>query len=57
MKVLSEKCKKCLECTKVCPVGAICYKDGSVCIDKENCLGCGCCASACPSEAISYDED
>lgn len=57
MKVISEKCKKCLECTKVCPVGAVTEKDGKITIDKENCLCCGCCASACSSEAISFDDD
>lgn len=57
MKVLSEKCKKCLECTKVCPVGAISEKDGVIAIDKDNCLCCGCCASACTSDAISFDDE
>lgn len=56
MKVMSEKCKKCLECTKVCPVGAISEKDGVVTIDQGACLGCGCCASCCTYEAVSFDD-
>ena len=56
VKVITEKCKKCLECTEVCPVGAISLKDGVVTIDKDICLSCGCCASACTSEAISYED-
>lgn len=56
MKIITEKCKKCLECTEVCPIGAISSKDGVVTIDKDVCLSCGCCASACTSEAISYED-
>lgn len=56
MKVIEEKCKKCLECTKVCPIGAIALKGEIITIDKDACLSCGCCASACPSEAISYED-
>ncbi len=56
VKVTTEKCKKCLECAEVCPVGAISLKDGIVTIDKDICLSCGCCASACTSEAISYED-
>lgn len=57
MRIIPEKCKGCLECTKVCPVAAISEKEGAITIDKESCLCCGCCASACPSKAISFDED
>ncbi|MBQ7673736.1 MAG: 4Fe-4S binding protein [Alphaproteobacteria bacterium] len=56
MKIIPEKCKKCLECAEVCPVGAISKKDGVVVIDQSVCLSCGCCASACTSDAISYED-
>ncbi len=55
MKILSEKCQKCLECAEVCPVKAISEKDGKVVIDKSICLGCGCCASCCPNDAIEFE--
>lgn len=55
MKVLSEKCKKCLECVEVCPVKAISEKDGCIVIDKDLCLECGCCASACANSAIVFE--
>ena len=55
MKVIQEKCEKCLECTKVCPVQAIAEKDGKVEIDKSICLSCGCCAAVCPNKAIEFE--
>lgn len=55
MKILSEKCKKCLMCSEVCPVQAISEKDGIMQIDESLCLNCGCCAASCPSNAIIYD--
>ncbi|MDR0753113.1 MAG: 4Fe-4S binding protein [Holosporaceae bacterium] len=55
MKVIVEKCKKCLACLDVCPVKAISEKNGKIVIDENKCLGCGCCASSCPNHAIEYD--
>jgi Fe-S-cluster-containing hydrogenase component 2 len=55
MKVIPEKCKKCLACVDVCPVKAISEKDGVVVINRDECLGCGCCASFCPNSAIEYE--
>ncbi|MDR2766659.1 MAG: 4Fe-4S binding protein [Holosporaceae bacterium] len=54
MEVVTEKCKKCLECVRVCPVLAVSEKDGKTTIDKSLCLECGCCASVCPNGAIKY---
>ena len=56
MKVISEKCKKCLSCVDVCPVQAISCseKEASITIDSDVCLECGCCVSACSHEAIVY---
>ncbi len=55
MKVIVEKCKKCLSCVEVCPIKAITEKNGEIVIDKDSCLGCGCCASACPNDAIEFE--
>ena len=55
MKILVEKCKRCLTCVEVCPVKAISKKGDEVVIDKEVCLSCGCCASGCPHDAIEFE--
>jgi indolepyruvate ferredoxin oxidoreductase, alpha subunit len=50
-KIDSEKCKRCKACLKTgCP--ALCYKDGSVSIDRNMCNGCGLCAQVCRFSAI-----
>jgi dihydromethanopterin reductase (acceptor) len=55
MRIVREKCKKCLECIDVCPVNAIFQNNGVVEIRKSECLECGCCASSCPNKAIEYE--
>jgi uncharacterized Fe-S center protein len=55
MRIIIEKCKKCLECVDVCPVQAISEKDGNVAIDENSCLGCGCCAATCSNAAIDCE--
>lgn len=41
------------DCAAVCPVGAICVKDGIAHVDAHLCIGCGACAAACPKGVIS----
>jgi ferredoxin len=55
VRIVLEKCKKCLSCVDVCPVGAISQKNDEIVIDKKKCLECGCCASSCPNDAIEYE--
>ncbi|MDR1982735.1 MAG: 4Fe-4S binding protein [Holosporaceae bacterium] len=55
MRIIPEKCKRCLACIDVCPVMAIFQKGEEVIIDKDKCVSCGCCASSCPIDAIEYD--
>lgn len=43
---------RCLQCSSICPTGAISFHDGLV-FAAEKCVGCGACASVCPSGALS----
>lgn len=47
--ILKRKCKKCLECYKICPVKAI-SKDLK--FNRKKCILCLCCFEACPYKAI-----
>lgn len=43
-------------CMKVCPVGAIEFKDtGAVVINEDKCIGCKMCVSACPLGNIIFN--
>lgn len=52
--ILSDMCKKCGLCTKVCPVGAITGEVGKTPfkIDSKLCINCGSCITACLFDAI-----
>jgi len=41
------------DCAAVCPVHAICLKDGIAHVDSSLCLGCGLCVETCPKKIIS----
>ncbi len=41
------------DCAGVCPVQAICLRDGIARVDSRICIGCGLCAEACPKKIIS----
>lgn len=45
-------CLGCGDCANVCPVNAICLKDGIAHINSEICIGCGLCAKKCPKNII-----
>ena len=47
-KIITEKCKKCLKCTKMCPQNAI----RDFVVDKNKCIGCAICKKNCPCGAI-----
>lgn len=46
-------CLGCGDCAEICPVDAICMKDGIARIDRRTCIGCGLCAKTCPKGIIS----
>ncbi len=46
-------CLGCGDCAAVCPVDAICMKDGIARIDRRICIGCGLCVKQCPKNIIS----
>ena len=41
------------DCAAVCPVNAICVKDGIAHVDTSLCVGCGLCTKTCPKSIIS----
>ncbi len=41
------------DCAGVCPVHAICLRDGIAHVDSSVCLGCGLCTTVCPKNIIS----
>ncbi len=41
------------DCAGVCPVQAICLRDGIAHIDSSICIGCGRCTATCPKKIIS----
>jgi heterodisulfide reductase subunit A len=53
---LSELCKGCMRCVKVCPFGAIeqigTPGQGTIKIIEAACMGCGTCAAECTFDAI-----
>lgn len=55
--VISEACKKCRQCIKVCANGAITYdENGLAHIDADKCVGCGRCIGWCNFDAIKEGE-
>ena len=55
---VSNYCQNCLaaSCQKVCPKGAISFRNNRSYIDLDKCIRCGKCAKACPYNAIVYLE-
>jgi len=56
LKFNSNKCKKCMMCTIVCPHRVFEFKNGEITItDKNKCMECGACMKNCPFDAISLN--
>lgn len=43
---------RCDLCLRVCPSGALSYRDGLLCLDTLKCSGCLRCTALCPSDAL-----
>lgn len=53
-----DRCKRCLDCLPVCPMGAIVLENKQVKIDDEECVECGVCQrfGICKEDAICQVE-
>ena len=56
--MVSNYCQNCLaaSCQKVCPKGAISFRNNRSYIDLDKCIRCGKCVKACPYNAIVHLE-
>ncbi|MBN2457421.1 MAG: DUF362 domain-containing protein [Sedimentisphaerales bacterium] len=52
---ISDDCRRCGECVKYCPEGAITLDDIKAHIDKDKCIGCAECVAVCRFGAVKYD--
>lgn len=53
--VKKNKCTRCAECVRHCPVEAITLLKQSARIDMDKCIGCAECLAVCRFDAIKYD--
>jgi len=53
---VTNKCKLCGECIKICPKNAITLTNKKTKIDYSKCIRCYCCQEICPNNAIAIRE-
>lgn len=51
---VTDSCKSCEICTKVCPVNAIIIENGKAVHTYQNCQACYACVHACPQKAVGF---
>jgi uncharacterized protein (DUF362 family)/ferredoxin len=52
LRVNVRKCRRCGECERACPSGAMGRRDGAFAIDTGRCHLCFCCSELCPAGAV-----
>ena len=53
LKLNTQKCIGCGQCTQVCPHGVLELSNGKAeIVDLDGCMECGACAHNCPVEAL-----
>jgi len=50
--IIRRECRRCMECLRICPAGAISNVDKQPRIDYSRCIRCYCCQEICPYNAI-----
>lgn len=51
VRLIADRCKGCVNCTKSCPTEAIRIRDGKAQITDSRCIDCGECIRQCPTHA------
>jgi len=46
------ECKRCGECVRKCPAGALTMGEAAPVLDAERCIECFCCHEICPESAV-----
>jgi len=50
--VIKDLCRRCLECRRICPAGAISAPHGRPRVSEARCIRCYCCHEICPHGAM-----
>ena len=54
IETIKDKCRRCYNCVRSCPVKAIRIVDGQASVVKERCIACGRCIMGCSRNAKTY---
>lgn len=53
----AEKCELCYQCTEICPLDALVFKNDELVWEGDTCWRCGRCERVCQSESLSMPGD
>ena len=54
IETIKDKCRRCFNCVRSCPVKAIRIVDGQASVVRERCIACGRCIMGCSRNAKTY---